>query len=82
MAERSAYSGLDSEVPEKAATMAGLMTIPMKARAISRSCIGEVLLCESSYELLYNLIIGSIRKTLNPTKTESVIVWVLPPYPP
>ena len=34
---------------------------------------GEVLLCESSYELLYNLIIGSIRKTLNPTKTESVI---------
>ena len=34
-----AYSGFDSEVPECAATTAGAITIPMKASAMSRSCI-------------------------------------------
>jgi len=33
------YSGLVSEVPEKAATMAGAITIPTKVRPIRRSCM-------------------------------------------
>jgi len=33
------YSGLVSEVPEKAATIAGARTIPTKERPIRRSCI-------------------------------------------
>jgi len=35
-----AYSALVSEVPDLAATTAGATTIPIKARAIKRSCIG------------------------------------------
>jgi hypothetical protein len=36
------YSGLFSEVPEKAATMAGLITMRTKVRPIRRSCIGGI----------------------------------------
>ena len=36
------YSGLVSEVPEKAATIAGAITIPTKVRPIRRSCMGVI----------------------------------------
>jgi hypothetical protein len=36
------YSGLVSEVPENAATMAGAITIPTKVRPIRRSCMGVI----------------------------------------
>ncbi len=53
------YSGLVSEDPEKAATMAGLMTMPTKVRPIRRSCIGVAPLWGSS-ELIHTMIMTQV----------------------
>jgi hypothetical protein len=53
------YSGLVSEDPEKAATMAGEMTIATKVRPIRRSCIGVAPLWGSS-ELFHSFIMRQV----------------------
>lgn len=78
--ERMAYSALLSEVPEeKAATMAGLITMRTKERPISRSCIEvtpegryrfPVALADESRMTLF-------RKLLNSTSIDFVIRAVL-----
>ena len=74
------YSNLVSAEPDLAATTAGATTIPIKARAMRRSCMRwSPLWC--SLEHLHNLIIDLIGKNLNPTKTALVICFVLPAYP-
>jgi hypothetical protein len=47
----SAYSNLVSAEPDLAATTAGAITIPIKARAIRTSCMGAV----SSVGVLWNI---------------------------
>jgi hypothetical protein len=49
-----AYSGLVSEEPEKAATIAGLRTMATKVRPIRISCIGVVSPVWGSSELGHN----------------------------
>jgi hypothetical protein len=53
------YSGLVSELPEKAATMAGEMTIATKVRPIRRSCIGVAPWWGSS-ELFHSLMMPEV----------------------
>jgi hypothetical protein len=67
---RSHYSGLVSDVPEKAATIAGAITIPTKVRPIRRSCI-EVSPCVTRYEppgVIHTMIITQVTLFQNPTK--------------
>ena len=66
------YSGLVSEVPEKAATIAGAITIPTKVRPIRRSCIGVFLLVGfglAGSELIHTMMMPEVTETENPTST-------------
>ena len=66
--EEGDYSGLVSELPEKAATMAGEMTIATKVRPIRRSCI-EVAPWRGSSELFHSLMMPEVTRLLNSTIT-------------
>ena len=66
------YSGLVSEVPEKAATIAGAITIPTKVRPIRRSCMGVILLVGfglADPELIHTMIMTQVTVSENPTST-------------
>lgn len=65
----TAYSGLVSEVPEKAATIAGVITIATKVRPIRRSCIGGFSsgALRLPPELIHTMIMTQVTKLLNST---------------
>jgi hypothetical protein len=79
------YSGLVSEVPENAATIAGAITIPTKVRPIRRSCMGVFLLVgfdRSGSELIHTMIMTQVTDSRNPTSTLFQIKTVVGGMPP